>query len=243
VASVEQLAGRQVHGCRWLGRDVAVLGAKAPYVVQGHCPHLGAAFAVGGRLEADRLICPFHAWGFDPTTGRLEQIPYSNRPVPKVCLERWPTARVGRSVFAWSVATPSDADEPTSPSPPRLLGFGDPGWRHAGDLVLAGAQPLEQLGRRLAALAGLGARVESFGPGLVGVWFEADGLELGLALAGMPDSAAGIELFIEVVVRVDELAWWLRAGARRRALSEASRRVEAASSTPTHPTPSDERST
>ena len=42
---------------RWQNGDVRVMDA--------YCPHLGADIGVGGRVEGNCLVCPFHGWGCD----------------------------------------------------------------------------------------------------------------------------------------------------------------------------------
>ncbi len=38
------------------------------------CPHRGGPLAEG-TIERDKLICPWHAWAFDPHTGQAEHSP------------------------------------------------------------------------------------------------------------------------------------------------------------------------
>lgn len=38
------------------------------------CPHMGASLA-NGRVDGDRLVCPFHAWSFD-AAGQCVDVPY-----------------------------------------------------------------------------------------------------------------------------------------------------------------------
>ena len=38
------------------------------YAVEGICPHRGAQLAMG-RLEDSTVVCPWHDWGFDVTSG------------------------------------------------------------------------------------------------------------------------------------------------------------------------------
>ena len=45
------------------------------------CPHLNANLA-DGRVEDDRLICPFHGWEFNKS-GKCQHIPYSDHEPPE----------------------------------------------------------------------------------------------------------------------------------------------------------------
>ena len=51
--------------------------------MQDQCPHRGAALSVG-KLAADRVVCPFHGFQYDPS-GRCALIPANGRAadVPK----------------------------------------------------------------------------------------------------------------------------------------------------------------
>ena len=48
------------------------------HVHDAFCPHLGAHLGYGGQSIGGRLVCPFHAWEFDPD-GSCAAIPYSAR--------------------------------------------------------------------------------------------------------------------------------------------------------------------
>ncbi len=48
----------------------------APHLLDAHCPHLGAHLAVGGKVEAECIRCPFHGWKFDGADGTCVEIPY-----------------------------------------------------------------------------------------------------------------------------------------------------------------------
>lgn len=47
-------------------------------VLDAYCPHLGANLGVGGRVEGDNIVCPFHQWSFRGTDGQCTNVPYSN---------------------------------------------------------------------------------------------------------------------------------------------------------------------
>lgn len=112
LVDIAALDGGRVAERAWMGTQVAAfLGADGhPRVVQAHCPHLGASFARGGRIDGDALTCPFHNWRFDGADGRLLDVPYSDRKPPRICLARWPAARVGEHVFAHHAPASGDGD-------------------------------------------------------------------------------------------------------------------------------------
>ncbi len=52
------------------GKEICLGKISSGYfAVQNHCPHAGAELNFG-RLEDERIICPFHQYSFDPISGR-----------------------------------------------------------------------------------------------------------------------------------------------------------------------------
>lgn len=47
------------------------------FIVDAYCPHLGANLGVGGRVDGDCIVCPFHQWSFRGSDGKCAKIPYS----------------------------------------------------------------------------------------------------------------------------------------------------------------------
>ncbi|WP_294540450.1 aromatic ring-hydroxylating dioxygenase subunit alpha [uncultured Rhodoblastus sp.] len=76
--------GRRPFGVERLGARLVFWRTADgfPHAHPDRCPHLGAALS-GGRIEADRLVCPFHGFEFDgqgrcvhiPANGRRRKIP------------------------------------------------------------------------------------------------------------------------------------------------------------------------
>ena len=58
-----------------------------------YCPHMGAHFGKGGRVEGESLTCPFHGFKFD-TDGICTETPYGHKPPKKACLKQWPVQEV-----------------------------------------------------------------------------------------------------------------------------------------------------
>ncbi|MFT4977112.1 MAG: nitrite reductase/ring-hydroxylating ferredoxin subunit [Myxococcota bacterium] len=69
--------------------------ATAPY-----CPHMGAHLGHGGRVEGDRIVCPFHAFAFDGS-GRCVATPYGHQAPRKAQLQTWHVEEVGGVVLVW----------------------------------------------------------------------------------------------------------------------------------------------
>ena len=65
-----------------------------------YCPHMGAHIGRGGRVDGDRLVCPFHAFAFDGS-GRCVATPYGHKAPKKARLRTWHVDEVGGTVLVW----------------------------------------------------------------------------------------------------------------------------------------------
>jgi len=71
-------------------------------VMRDLCPHRGVALSVG-RVQGDRIVCPFHAFEYDPS-GRCTAIPANSRSaaVPKAFqVQAYPTHEAHGFIFIW----------------------------------------------------------------------------------------------------------------------------------------------
>jgi nitrite reductase/ring-hydroxylating ferredoxin subunit len=75
----------------FMGQQVAVFRTPAGQAaaVDAYCPHLGAHFGYGRRVEGELLRCPFHGFCYD-TQGRCVRTGYGTPPPPKAVLRTWP---------------------------------------------------------------------------------------------------------------------------------------------------------
>lgn len=93
-----QIVERQLFGERLVffrtssGRLVAM---------DAYCPHQGANLAVGGKIEDDCLVCPFHGWAWD-ANGRNARVPYTARGKVGVHINTRVVKEVHRHVFLWN---------------------------------------------------------------------------------------------------------------------------------------------
>ncbi|MGW6926965.1 Rieske 2Fe-2S domain-containing protein [Streptomyces sp. NPDC054950] len=71
---------------RLMGEDVVAYRTRSGRlrVVRPYCPHLGAHLGVGGTVDGENLVCPFHHFAFDPK-GTCVRTPYGMSP-PKANL-------------------------------------------------------------------------------------------------------------------------------------------------------------
>src|SRR5437868_1938506 len=75
---------------RFLGQDVIVFRTRSgrACATDAYCPHLGAHFGYGGKVEGELLRCPFHGFRFD-TRGACVSTGYGTKPPPTARLRTW----------------------------------------------------------------------------------------------------------------------------------------------------------
>jgi phenylpropionate dioxygenase-like ring-hydroxylating dioxygenase large terminal subunit len=110
VAVGDEIAPGQVAVRHYFGQDLVVFRSESGVaaVLDPHCPHLGAHLGHGGRVEGERIRCPFHGWAFD-LEGTCREIPYAKRIPPGARTKRWPVQERYGFVFVWRDA---DGGEP-----------------------------------------------------------------------------------------------------------------------------------
>jgi phenylpropionate dioxygenase-like ring-hydroxylating dioxygenase large terminal subunit len=91
-----------LRAVRYFDRDWVVFRTESgeAAVFGAFCPHLGAHFGHGGRVEGERLRCPFHGWAFG-TSGVCEAIPYAKRVPPGASAQALPVIERNGFIFAW----------------------------------------------------------------------------------------------------------------------------------------------
>lgn len=92
VSYSDELAVGDVKPVHYFGRDLVIFRNEQGEVglLDAYCPHLGAHMGHGGKVDGDKLRCPFHSWGFRPD-GFCADIPYA-RVMPPIT-KREPIAR------------------------------------------------------------------------------------------------------------------------------------------------------
>ncbi|MCA9771819.1 MAG: aromatic ring-hydroxylating dioxygenase subunit alpha [Myxococcales bacterium] len=102
VLYADELAPGELKTVHYFGQDLVVFrGASGRATcVDAYCPHIGAHFGHGGRVEGDNLRCPFHGWQFDHT-GKCVSIPYTDKIPPKAVAECWPTVERNGMIYVW----------------------------------------------------------------------------------------------------------------------------------------------
>jgi phenylpropionate dioxygenase-like ring-hydroxylating dioxygenase large terminal subunit len=125
VAFPGDLAPGDVTALRYFGRELVLWRDMSGefHLQDAYCPHLGAHIGVGGTVDGDQVVCPFHGWRYDGT-GACTNIPYSQRGNKKAKLRTYPTVERNGFVLAWY----HPFDEPPQWEIPVIDEIGDPGW-------------------------------------------------------------------------------------------------------------------
>ncbi|MFF6971440.1 Rieske 2Fe-2S domain-containing protein [Streptomyces tsukubensis] len=94
-----------------------LLRATRPY-----CPHLGTHLGVGGTVDGEYLVCPFHSFAFSPE-GPCVRTPYG--PPPKASLSLLPVREANGIVWVWNSHddTPPDWEVPELTTVGRALSY------------------------------------------------------------------------------------------------------------------------
>ncbi|OOL33353.1 2Fe-2S ferredoxin [Rhodococcus rhodochrous] len=102
VAWSAEIEPGQVHRMKYFGQELVAWRSTSGEltVMDAYCEHLGAHLGYGGRVEDDRIVCPFHGWEWNGQ-GRNVCIPYQDRPNPTRRMRTWPVVEKNESVYIW----------------------------------------------------------------------------------------------------------------------------------------------
>jgi nitrite reductase/ring-hydroxylating ferredoxin subunit len=105
VAQSAELETGDVMPLYYFGRELVLFRGQdgAPYLVDAHCPHLGAHLAVGGKVEEGCIRCPFHGWSFEGKSGQCVDVPYDDSDyIPgRAKVRAFPTIERNEMIWAW----------------------------------------------------------------------------------------------------------------------------------------------
>ena len=68
------------------------------HIFDAHCPHLGAHLGVGGIIQNDRIICPFHGWQYN-AQGKCVEIPYCKTIPKRAQLNRYESLEMNSVIY------------------------------------------------------------------------------------------------------------------------------------------------
>ena len=102
VARADEVLADKPLPLKFFGRMLVAFWTAdgSPAVLDGTCPHMGAALAVGGTVDGNGVRCPFHNWRFGPD-GRCNDIPYTKVIPPKARVNAYPARELKGLVFAY----------------------------------------------------------------------------------------------------------------------------------------------
>jgi len=116
IGMASELGAGEVRAIRYLGRELVWFRGEdgGSRVFDAYCPHLGAHLGVGGRVEGDGIVCPFHGWRF-AGDGQVAEVPRLERKLPSVRARSHPVCEVNGFTFVWFHAKEEQPDyEPRS---------------------------------------------------------------------------------------------------------------------------------
>lgn len=112
VATSDEIAPGEVRALHYFDTDLVLFRTEAGQarLTDAYCAHLGAHLAVGGKVDGERLRCPFHGWAYDGESGQCTEIPYGTTDhIPgKARVRPYPTIERGGAIWAWHHLTEGD---------------------------------------------------------------------------------------------------------------------------------------
>lgn len=98
----DELALGEVRSLRYFGTDLVLYRGLegTAHVLDAFCGHLGAHLGIGGCVEGDQIVCPFHGWKWDGA-GTNTDIPYSTRKDQKRKIKSWTVSEHSGLIWIW----------------------------------------------------------------------------------------------------------------------------------------------
>jgi len=77
---------------KFAGQEIVLFRTKSGEVstIDAYCPHMGAHFGYGGKVEGETIRCPFHGFCFN-TKGECDSTPYGGKVPPLAKVKTFPT--------------------------------------------------------------------------------------------------------------------------------------------------------
>lgn len=126
VASSDDVVPGGLVRMRWFGQELICwrpAGGGPARIFDAYCAHMGANIGVGGFVDGDRVVCPFHHWKYD-CDGRNVEVPYRDKPQRGARQKVWPTEEVNGQILVWFDAHGGEPEW----QPPRLPEAEDPAF-------------------------------------------------------------------------------------------------------------------
>jgi nitrite reductase/ring-hydroxylating ferredoxin subunit len=102
VADDAELAAGELRKVHYFGQELVLWRGEdgEAHLMDAYCPHLGAHLGYGGKVDGNRVRCPFHDWRFDGS-GRCVEIPYAKRIPPRAEIRSWQLCVRNGLIFTW----------------------------------------------------------------------------------------------------------------------------------------------
>jgi phenylpropionate dioxygenase-like ring-hydroxylating dioxygenase large terminal subunit len=122
IAWSADLAPGDVKPVKYFDMDFVLMRTESGKVAlaDAFCPHMGAHLGYGGKIEGEKIRCPFHGWAFEADGGAIAEVPYADSDKrPRVCIKNWPVRDSMGMVLLWHDANgaPPSWDPPAWPEP------------------------------------------------------------------------------------------------------------------------------
>jgi nitrite reductase/ring-hydroxylating ferredoxin subunit len=102
IAWSSEIKLKETKSMRYFSQDLVCYRGESgkPYLMDAHCPHLGAHLGVGGCVENENIRCPFHGWLWD-CEGKNVEVPYSERVNRAKSIKTWEVREVNEAILTW----------------------------------------------------------------------------------------------------------------------------------------------
>ena len=125
VCYSDELAAGETRPIHYFGQELVLFRTEQGHarVLDAHCRHLGAHLGHGGRVDGERLRCPFHGWAYDGQ-GQCVHIPYAKKIPPRARVRAWPACERNGRVLVWH----HGSGEPPSFEIPEVPEYDSEAW-------------------------------------------------------------------------------------------------------------------
>ncbi len=102
VAFSGELKPGDVRPLDYFGTDLVLFRTESgeAKILSAFCPHMGAHLGHGGKVEGEKIRCPFHAWKFNGK-GRCVEIPYAKKIPKRARVACWPVRERNGIIYVW----------------------------------------------------------------------------------------------------------------------------------------------
>lgn len=106
IAFSDELKPGTILSRKFMGQDLVAYRTESgdAVVSDAFCPHMGAHFGHGGRVEGEEIVCPFHGFAFGPE-GQCTRTGYGTAPPRKARLRMWHVREQNGIVLVWHHAS------------------------------------------------------------------------------------------------------------------------------------------